>query len=105
MGRYSSRRVRKPKLNRLSRLFRVAELLGLPCGQTVRHISEADCSCDCVPSDKVSGCALRACASRRENRKELECLLKYIERFIELDVVSFSQTLWINVHEYVRCYS
>ena len=56
MGRYSSRRVRKPKLNRPSRLFRVTELLGLPCGQTVRHISESDCSCDCVPSDKVFGC-------------------------------------------------
>ena len=47
---------RKPKLNRPSRLFRVAELLGLPRSQTVRHISESDCSCDCVPSDKVSGC-------------------------------------------------
>jgi len=72
-------------------------------------VSESDGSCDCIALDNSSGCVANVWTvlvlRDVSMAKKLGCLVKYIERFIELYVVSFSQTLWINVHEYVRCYS
>ena len=37
--------------------------------------------------------------------EDSNALLEYLKRFVELNVVSLSQTHWINVYGHVRLYS